>query len=204
MLTIENHLKAKRALPNPLDSKPQLEAQRAAATDRHFSVLSDLLALAHTQWEGVRERGVLELALREAEMQVRAIARGPCFRGAGFQGKAATALSIFPLELLQTPHPSSQPQTHPQVRALESATSERKDKEAKLREQVMRTLCYRMQSLACKHRAAPCCAAWRGPFRRNALLFSWLRCTWALHCKRPTQMPPAIAPQPRSARCSGW
>jgi hypothetical protein len=61
---------AKRALPDPLDSKPRLEAQRAAATDRHFSTLSDLLALAHTQWEGVRERGMLELAQREAEMQV--------------------------------------------------------------------------------------------------------------------------------------
>lgn len=70
---LQNQLRAKEAQPDPLASKPQLEAQRVAALEAHYATQMELMRLMAGQWEGVVERGAAELALREAEMQVRGV-----------------------------------------------------------------------------------------------------------------------------------
>lgn len=66
----ENQLRGYQEKPDPLASKPQLEAQQRDAVEKHFAAMKDLAALVRAQWVGVRERGAAELALKEADMQV--------------------------------------------------------------------------------------------------------------------------------------
>ncbi|KAI8465259.1 MAG: hypothetical protein J3K34DRAFT_92112 [Monoraphidium minutum] len=73
MIAADKEYARKRATPDPLRSKPDMEAQQARAVEKHFEASIALMRLVRTQWEGVRERGVLELVLREAEMQVQAL-----------------------------------------------------------------------------------------------------------------------------------
>lgn len=67
---MEIQLKKKKEERDPLEEKPQLEQQRTKLVERHYQDFAKLMQLTKSQWEGVRERGVLQLAVREAEMQV--------------------------------------------------------------------------------------------------------------------------------------
>ena len=166
----ENQLKGYESKPDPLATKPQLEQQRADAVAAHYDAMLQLTALVRGQWAGVLQRGVAELALKEAEMQVWArvgwvllwgcecpagvvqlyLHQGlwPEFRGGSLSGawalrlrdwwQACDLLAHAPPALLVTCicGPACLRVPNPQIHALENATSERKEKEKRLKEQV--------------------------------------------------------------------
>jgi hypothetical protein len=74
-VALTSALARKKEQPDPLVAGPQLEEQRAEVMGRHYTALLELLQLVRMQWGGVRARGALELAMREAEMQVGGAAR---------------------------------------------------------------------------------------------------------------------------------
>jgi hypothetical protein len=67
---VTSQLQQKEKQPDPMDQRPQLESQREQAVSRYHEALLELLQTTRARWEGARERGVLELAQREADMQV--------------------------------------------------------------------------------------------------------------------------------------
>jgi hypothetical protein len=71
ILFFQNQVKTKEQQPDPLRSKPDLEQQRDGFVEDHYKAVIELMQLVRSQWEGVRERGAAELALKEAEAQVR-------------------------------------------------------------------------------------------------------------------------------------
>jgi len=73
---LSSQLRQKQNQPDPMSFKPQLEEQRGEAVTHHFEAIMELVKFTRSQWEGVRERGVLELAQKEVEMQVRTSATG--------------------------------------------------------------------------------------------------------------------------------
>ena len=68
---LKSQLAAKRAQRDPLTMKPELAEKRAAVVGLHFQATTQLLQLMRSQWRGVLERGALELAVKEADMQAR-------------------------------------------------------------------------------------------------------------------------------------